>query len=376
MPSLLYIAHPTVHLDHLAAPWVHVQGTLSGMRSLGLRAELLGTPKLVERFRHPGLGSAPARGFARVCLFFDILRASFGGHCVYIRHYHDIAPVYPVLRMLGRRYAVEVNATLREEPHGLRGLPTWLLRLSEWLEIRALGAVPAIVTVSGVLRSRLVQRGLRGENITVSHNGYDPELTENREGAAVDVEKGGGIVFIGNFKPWHRVDLLIEAYSKVDRSIASDLVLVGGGDTRAHEELAQSLGVRSAVRFLGRKDRAEVARIAAAAAVLVLPNTEDYGSPVKVFEYLGSGSPTVLPDLPNIREIVTSGEHALLFTPSDSEHLAASIEILLRDQELASRIAKSGRRLASASFSWRSNAERIIQFLRSEACLLPEVSDD
>ena len=376
MSSLLYIAHPTVHLDHLAAPWIHVQGTLSGMKQLGVTAELLSTPRLVESFQASGPASRLSRGFARIRLLFGIVSASFSNRCLFIRHYHDIAPVYPVLRALGRPFAVEVNATLREEPHGLRRFPTWLLRLSEWLELRALKAAPRVVAVSGVLRARLVERGISEERVAVVHNGCDPGLTEERTRETATGVDHQGIVFIGNFKPWHRADLLIEAYSRIDRHIAPDLILVGSGDTRDHEELAESLGVRQKVRFLGRRERSEVMRIASSASVLVLPNTEDYGSPVKVFEYLGSGRPTVLPDLPNIREIVTSGEHALLFTPGDPDHLAASIEILLRDGALASRIAASARRLALTSYSWRSNAERIVRFLRAEPCLLPEVSGD
>ena len=376
MAALLYVAHPTVHLDHLAAPWIHVRGTLDGMSELGMDADLLRFPSLVERFRASGgglLGSL-SKGIARARLVSVIVSASSNDHCLYIRHYHDIAPAYPLLRMLGRPFAVEVNATLAEEAHGLTGAPHWLSALAGGLETTALKMAPRVVAVSGVLRNRLVQRGLSAERVGVAHNGHDP-VPAAADPCAVGAP-AGGVLFVGNFKPWHRAGLLLEAYARLDASIAPPLVLVGSGDTSDLERQSEGLGIASRTEFLGRKERSEVAKLVARASILVLPSTEDYGSPVKVFEYLGAGRPTVLPDLPNIREVVTPGEHAMLFPPGDVDRLAATLELLLRDRDRAERIGAEGRRLASSQFTWRSNAEHILDILRADPSVLREVPGD
>ena len=48
------------------------------------------------------------------------------------------------------------------------------------------------------------------------------------------------------------------------------------------------------------------------------------GQPLCLVQY-HMGRPTVLPDLPNIREVVEDGEHALLFEPADAEDVLQTV---------------------------------------------------
>jgi glycosyltransferase involved in cell wall biosynthesis len=358
-PEIVLVVHPTLSADIYAAPWIHVAGTASGMRELGRRVvidDMRGVKWAFELSKDKLIGRA-ARGFSRMIIPLVILvTAVRRRRFLYIRHYHDLAPAYPLLRMARRPFAVEVNATLREEHHGLAGAPAGILRLAESLEMAMLRSAPRVVTVSEVLRSRLVERGLARECASVVHNASSVETSE--PGGAS--EFGEGILYVGNFKPWHRVDLLLRAYAMLVDEHPCELTLVGSGDVGVLRELAQDMGIADSTRFLGAHNREDVMRLMRCSAVLVLPNTEEYGSPLKMFEYLASGRPVVLPDLPNIREVVVSGEHAILFRRGDPTALAGAMRAVLTDPISGNEMGRRARQLVREHYTWTHNARGVL----------------
>lgn len=357
--TIVYVAHPTVNLDTLAAPWIHTVGTISGFEQLGRNVRLLDLPVVRRAFalRSTGPGGRAARGLARLALPPAILWKSVErGTFLYVRHYHDLAIAYPLLRLLRRPFAVEVNATLLEEPHGLSGAPSMVQKLAAVLEMAMLRTAPRVVAVSGVLRDRLVDRGLSQDRVSVVHNASEVSAAM----PAADPAAGRGILYVGNFKPWHRVDLLLRAYAHVAGELRHELRLVGSGDVSDLRALAGDLGIAESTRFIDKCGRGDVENLMGESAVLVLPNTEEYGSPLKLFEYLASGRPAVLPDLPNIREVVVDGEHAVLFAPGDAMALAEALRSVLCDRGRGDRMAERARELIRRNYTWRQNAEKIL----------------
>jgi glycosyltransferase involved in cell wall biosynthesis len=64
--------------------------------------------------------------------------------------------------------------------------------------------------------------------------------------------------------------------------------------------------------------------------------------PNKAFQALACGVPLVTADTPGARELLVDGESALLVPAGDPAALAAAVERLRSDRELAERIAKGG----------------------------------
>jgi glycosyltransferase involved in cell wall biosynthesis len=89
--------------------------------------------------------------------------------------------------------------------------------------------------------------------------------------------------------------------------------------------------------------------------------------PNKAFQALACGTPLVTADTPAARELLVDGESALLVPPGDPEALAAALERLAGDPELAARLAASGhavyRRRASEDVlghRWRELIEQLL----------------
>ncbi len=149
------------------------------------------------------------------------------------------------------------------------------------------------------------------------------------------------------------------------------LLLVGlnANEFSVAEALAARAQLPEAARtFVGHVSYAEVARYLRAADVLVMsyPNTEHYArymSPMKLFEYMASGTPIVTTDLPTIREVLD--DTTALFTRDTSTRaLEEGVVAVLSDPASAATRAQEARRRVT-EYSWAKRASRIAAALQS-----------
>jgi glycosyltransferase involved in cell wall biosynthesis len=134
--------------------------------------------------------------------------------------------------------------------------------------------------------------------------------------------------------------------------IAGDSLL-DPGHTRALETLAQDLGLRDRVRFLGPVPYAELLAYYRGAAAFVFPSRiETFGHPL--LEAMLAGTPVVASDIPTFREI--AGDTALYFPPLDARALAAQVDALRLERGATSdRVARA--RSRADRFSWERSID-------------------
>jgi glycosyltransferase involved in cell wall biosynthesis len=93
---------------------------------------------------------------------------------------------------------------------------------------------------------------------------------------------------------------------------------------------------------------------------------------MKVFEYMASGRPIVISDLPVLREVLRPDIDALMVEPEDPDALLAALELLRDDPELGRRLAASALDRARTEFTWELRARRIVErFVPSGRALTP-----
>ncbi|MDD4287122.1 MAG: glycosyltransferase [Candidatus Peribacteraceae bacterium] len=143
--------------------------------------------------------------------------------------------------------------------------------------------------------------------------------------------------------------------------------VIGGprDQVERYRAIAQKLGLGDAdVRFEGPVQNARVASILAAADVCVYPAPALQHpfflrdtSPLKVFEYLAAGKPTVSADLPPLRGVI---DPSLVHfcTPGDAPAFAKAITEALDHP----KINEEKRAALLAHTSWDARMERILQF--------------
>jgi glycosyltransferase involved in cell wall biosynthesis len=125
--------------------------------------------------------------------------------------------------------------------------------------------------------------------------------------------------------------------------------------------LAAKLGMTARVAFAGLVPPEQVGALAQKFDIALQPSATPYACPLKIFDYMASGCAIVAPDQPNIREILTHDETALLFDPADSAAMWRAIEQLAADASLRDRLGRAARaELEQRDYTWSGNASRVI----------------
>ena len=215
----------------------------------------------------------------------------------------------------------------------------------------------AVLTNSTVIRQALISDDrFAPEKVRVIPNGIDlkkfsrrfPDRTRIFPGPF----EGSTIVLVGNMHtdvkghPW-----LISAAAAVIREFPKTrFAFVGDGQQRStFERQVAGLGLGQNFLFLGR--RSDVPEILACSDIGVLPSQAE-GLPNALLEYLAAGLAVVASHVGGNVEIVEDGQTGLLVPPQDSQALAAAILRLLRDPDLARRLAQSGHNYVAQKYSF------------------------
>ena len=117
----------------------------------------------------------------------------------------------------------------------------------------------------------------------------------------------------------------------------------GAGDVPRFEKLADDLGVRGAVSFLGRIPHVEVLRQMHEHDLVVVPSRHSYpeGLPLTIYDAYCSRTPLLASNHPMFRGRVEHEFGALVFEASSPESLADRADELLRSPELYAQLSRN-----------------------------------
>lgn len=266
----------------------------------------------------------------------------------------------------GVNYAVEVNYTtdslldIRQRTWIFAGLARLMER---WTYQRA----DLLLPVSSTLAEELKNRGYPEEKILISPNATFPDKFKPMEQDLALKERLGlsgytVLGYVGGFAPWHGLDILIEASSLLEvKDMKIGLLLIGDGpDMEKILALKDKYSDHLKIVLPGRKSHNELSGYLNLADMLIMPNSNDYGSPMKVFEYMSFGKPVLAPDYPPLRDVIVDKKDGLLFTPGSPSSLAKAIDTLLVNKELRSLLGNNARRQVVESHNWVNRAAKII----------------
>ena len=105
---------------------------------------------------------------------------------------------------------------------------------------------------------------------------------------------------------------------------------MGGGEVRsALEDLVRRLGLGNRVKFLGLASDEDLRKAYIRADLFCMPGTAELQSLVTL-EAMSASTPVVLANAMALPHLVRDGENGYLFTPNDSDDLAAKITRVLQ----------------------------------------------
>src|SRR5262245_32959610 len=237
--------------------------------------------------------------------------------------------------------------------------------LSSFCERTGLEAADAIIAVSGAMRDDVLEAypAIEPARVRVIHNGIDSE--EYQPDRGTDVLERYGVdpatpyaIFVGRITHQKGLEHLLDAAPSIDQR--AQLVLCAGApDTPEIGERVRSRipQLQRAIWIEEMLPKPEVIQLLTHATVFVCPSIYEPMGIVNL-EAMACETAVVASRVGGIPEVVADGETGFLVEPANAQELAARVNELLADPELATRFGKAGRERAVEHFSWRAIAER------------------
>jgi glycosyltransferase involved in cell wall biosynthesis len=274
-----------------------------------------------------------------------------------------------------RPYVLEVNSPLRLEQKRFREL--CLERTARTVEHFLFSSATLLVGVSREVVDYAVRQSGRTGPTLVLPNGVDLGLFENRQRSSSVAEFTVG--FVGSLKPWHGIEILLQAFAKL--ALESDdyrLLIIGDGPLRPWaDEFVREHSLQSRVCLTGSVEKERIPELLARVEVAVAPYPEIdgfYFSPLKLFEYMAAGCAIVASNIGQAGEVLRHRETAMLAQPGSVEDLARQIRVLRAEAPLRRSISIAARREAGQKHGWESRVAAV--FTSLGACsMVPDRSE-
>ena len=296
------------------------------------------------------------------------------------------AALYPVLAKLRREFDFDVIDSYYLYPDGVAAA-----LLGRWFDVpftmTALGSdvtqIPestsarhmilqaarraaAVTTVAGALRDQMLTLGARPDNISVVLHGVDLDLfSPPQDRAALRARLNitqPTVMCVGYLVDNKGIDLAIRAIARLS---GVRLMIAGTGPCGvALKALAESLGVRDRVDFLGHVDQQSLPELYGAADVVANCSAREGMSNV-LLESLACGTPLVATPVWGSPEVVSCAEAGVLARDRSDGAIAEAIAHLIADPP-----DRAKTRLYAETFNWHETG-RLHHDLLTEATTVP-----
>ena len=259
----------------------------------------------------------------------------------------------------------------------------WHLFAAPAIQIAKARRRPVIVNYRGGLAAEFLERSARSVTATLAgtrlvvpssflqevfgRHGVESEIIPN----VVDVDRfrpanparalfpeAPHIVIARNLESIYGIDLALQAVARLAIRYPDVRVSVAGSgpELTKLQSLSADLGVTDRVRFTGRLDVAEMARLYQDADIVLNPSRVD-NTPNSILEALACGVPVVTTNVGGIPYLVQHGRTAWLTEPESPEALSDGMTELLGNSELRAALVANGLDLAR-SCAWPAVRDR------------------
>jgi glycosyltransferase involved in cell wall biosynthesis len=217
-----------------------------------------------------------------------------------------------------------------------------------------------LVTVCQALKDALFELGIADERVTVLRNGVDLTLFSPKDRQAARDHWGVGgptLLSVGQLIERKGHHLIIEALVGLPHV---SLLIAGDGPERERlNRVAESCGVASRVRFLGRVNHADLPGLYSAADLLVLASSREGWANV-LLEAMACGTPVAATDVWGTSEVVTRPEAGVLIPKRETDAIAHAIRTIL-----AAPPHRAATRRYAEAYSWEETTAGQLALFKS-----------
>ncbi|UII23878.1 glycosyltransferase [Fulvivirga ligni] len=209
----------------------------------------------------------------------------------------------------------------------------------EWFAKRRGDADPCkqadlVLAVSDEVKQAILDLGVDEKKVmvtpcTVSAKRFD-SVKGNEVRHSLGIEDDFVIGWVGSFRKFHSLDLLVEAFKDVVNHLPhAKLLLVGDGPERIPiQEMVNQMGMGDKVIFTGNIPHKDINTFISSFDIAILPSKSTAGfhySPLKLREFFAAGVPVIASAVGDVKKVITESEGGWLVSPGSKDSISEMI---------------------------------------------------
>lgn len=180
------------------------------------------------------------------------------------------------------------------------------------------------------------------------------------------------IVYDGGVGDYYRLDVVVKAIAKLNDEIREKvkLLIIGSGDIFNILTLAEKLGIRHNLIYLGKEyNKSKLAEIISCGDIGIVPYDDNYlwknSVPAKFYEYCACGLPVIATvyDDSSLAGIIEEHQIGLTTPPMDENKLSEAITWLYRNMQLRETMGMRARKLIEEKFDRNKIADEFLKLI-------------
>ena len=221
-----------------------------------------------------------------------------------------------------------------------------------------------VTSPSNAVKQSLLDHGIKNDPIIIP-NGIP--ILEPIDWKAVKRERskmqihGPSFVYVGRISPEKSIDVVLKAFAVVlRRRRRAKLIVIGDGPSLpALKKLANELGLRSAVEFMGHIDHDQlIADRMPLLGDMFVTASKSENQPMSILEAMSFGLPVVGADSKGIPELVQHDHNGMLFEADNHEEMARRMIRMSYKTKMCRRMGRNAM-ISAAGFQMPSVADQL-----------------
>lgn len=171
------------------------------------------------------------------------------------------------------------------------------------------------------------------------------------------------VLYQGYFFKDRGIEQLIESFKYIR---GARLILRGYGPTETLlRRIASDKGLEKKIIFASPVKMEELIKYASEADIGIIPYigtnlNNQFATPNKLFEYMMAGLAIAGSDLPELRSIILGNNIGKVFNPTDPEDIARTVNEMLSDESLLSKMRNNSIKAAKEKYNWENEGRKLI----------------
>lgn len=200
-----------------------------------------------------------------------------------------------------------------------------------------------VLVVSEEVKKAVLDLGVDESKVLVTPCTVSPAKFDKAKG--LELRQSLGLMdsfiigWIGSFRKFHSLDLLVDAFIDVSATIKnSKLLLVGDGPERVRiQDKIEKMGLKDRILFMGNIPHNEIHAYISSFDLAVLPSQSNEGfhySPLKLREFFAAGVPVIASAVGDVKNVIDESKGGWLVPPGSSKSIAEMIVRVENDKSM------------------------------------------